>query len=291
MTDVPPAVVTAIWRHPVKSMGGDTVREAELTADGLRGDREWGVVDLATGLTASAKHPARFGPLLDCHARLDDGAPPIVALPDGREVRAGDPAADEALSRLLGRDVALRPAADAPDRISRTDPVDLSPGGPLALKDPATGTLGAATPGTGRLVDHAPLHLVTTASLSALADRLPDGGADVRRFRPNLVLEVDLAAFAEDAWVGRRLTLGAAVVEVVIQTPRCIVPTLPQPGLARSPDTLRQVAAINRPDVAGLGRRPGVGVYATVVEGGRITVGDVLAMRDRTADPAGDLAG
>ena len=55
------------------------------------GDCEWGVVDLTTGLTASAKHPARFGALLACRAALDDDGAPHVPLPDGRTVRAGEP--------------------------------------------------------------------------------------------------------------------------------------------------------------------------------------------------------
>lgn len=277
LPDLPAVTVAALWRYPVKSMQGRAVPTAEVTPDGLAGDREWGVVDLTTGLTGSAKHPARFGPLLACGAVLDGlDRPPVVVLPDGRELRAGEAATDAALSAHLDRPVELRRAGRAPDRISRTDPVDLAVDGPLELGPATTGTLGAATPGTARLVDHAPLHLVSSASLARLADAVAAGGADVRRFRPNIVLDVDGPAFTEDTWVGRRLRLGSALLEVVIPTPRCVVPTLPQPGLERSPATLRAVAAANRPRIGDLGRRPGVGVYATVVEPGRITVGDVL---------------
>ena len=42
--------------------------------------------------------------------------------------------------------------------------------------------------------------------------------------------------------------------------------------------TLRAVAAANRPAIPGLGRRPGVGVYATVVGGGRVAVADSLSV-------------
>lgn len=288
MTAAPAPVVTALWCYPVKSMGGWRIDAATLSADGLAGDREWGVVDVATGLTASAKHPARFGRLLDCDARPDGDGPPVVTLPDGREVRAGDAAADAALSGLLGREVVVRPSGEAPHRISRTDPLEAASHGPLALAPPITGTLGAAAEGTRRLVDHAHLHVVTTASLAGLADGLPPGGADVRRFRPNIVLEVDGPPFVEDTWVGRRLTVGDGVLSIELPTPRCVVPTLPQPGLARSPETLRTVAATNRPRIADLGRRPGTGVYALVVRRGRIAVGDVaeLSAGDAGAAPA-----
>lgn len=211
MSELPAARVTGLWRYPVKSMQGGPVPTAELTPDGVAGDREWGVVDLATGLTASAKHPARFGALPTCAARLDephgpDGAP-VVTLPDGREVRAGTIAADAALSALLGRDVALRRAA-----------VGWS-------------TTPRCTSSRRRASRRWPL-------------RSPRAGP----------------------------TSGGSV------------PTLAQPGLARSPATLRTVAAAKRPDIGGLGRRPGVGVYATVVAPGRVRPGDVLVPVAAPAD-------
>ena len=49
--------VNGLWRYPVKSMAGEAVEAVEFAADGVAGDRRWGVRDLDTGRLASAKKP------------------------------------------------------------------------------------------------------------------------------------------------------------------------------------------------------------------------------------------
>ena len=40
--------VTALWRYPVKSLGGEQVEQIDIGSRGLHGDRLWAVRDLAT---------------------------------------------------------------------------------------------------------------------------------------------------------------------------------------------------------------------------------------------------
>ena len=73
--------VNGLWRYPVKSMAGEAVEAVELDADGVAGDRRWGVRDLDTDRLASAKKPRPFGGLLDWSARITDDGTVEVASP------------------------------------------------------------------------------------------------------------------------------------------------------------------------------------------------------------------
>ena len=42
--------VRELWRYPVKSLKGERLEEAAVTADGLHGDRRYAIFDLDTGL-------------------------------------------------------------------------------------------------------------------------------------------------------------------------------------------------------------------------------------------------
>ncbi len=97
--------VTEIWRFPVKSMGGETLLDAEVTDLGIAGDRGWSVYDRATGTTLTAR---RTPELLFASARLVADEL-VVTLPDGSEVGEGG---SERLSAWLGRDVELRAAGE-----------------------------------------------------------------------------------------------------------------------------------------------------------------------------------
>ena len=72
--------------------------------------------------------------------------------------------------------------------------------------------------------------------------------------------------FVENDWVGATLQLGDAVrLEVTIRCARCVMTTLPQPGLAAAPEVLRAICTHN--DAC-------VGVYARVLQGGTVRPGD-----------------
>lgn len=264
----------AIFRYPVKSMLGERLTACAVTERGLEGDRVLAAVDVATGRVVSAKHPRKWGQMLTLRARLAAHDPAVaeIVLPGGRTIRSADPGVHEALSEALGRAVRLVGEAPSSPRIERTDPMldDLSEESELRLGAPSEGGLAAASP-PGTLFDHAPVHLVTTATLDALASRAPSSRFDAARFRPNLVLDLPgVSGFAENAWAGWIVRIGdGLVLRVLLPTPRCVVPTLAQRTLPGDAGVLRAVARHNRIEIAG---RPGtaacVGAYAEVVRPG-----------------------
>jgi uncharacterized protein YcbX len=255
-------------RYPVKSMLGEDLTEARLDTAGLAGDRALALIDVETGRVATAKHPRLWRALLRCRATRN-GAGVRITLPDGRTVGADD--ADRALSGLLGREVRLTAERPAGAEVERPDPEDVLEHGveaevPFATLEIAQGTSG------GTFVDYAPVHLISTATLDHV-------GVPALRYRPNLVLDVPGAGpFAENDWVGRELTVGGARLRASLPTPRCSVPTLEHGDLPRAPQAVRTVLAQNRVEVPGFGVLPCAGVYAEVLVGGAVRVGDRVVL-------------
>lgn len=250
---------------------------ASVVASGLLGDRGWALVDLETGKVASAKRPRLWRRLLRVRVEQPaEGGPIGMVLPGGERVVAGAPEADEALSRLLDRPVAMRQAREPGAEIDRAVPEEVLDHGMDAEVDATVIELSAAAPGQG-FVDYAPLHLITTATL-ATVDTALGRHVDPRVFRPNLVLATPgLSGYAENGWIGSELAIGQEVrLAVFQQTPRCAVPTLPHGDLVPDPDVLRMLSRDNRVPVEGAGRQPVAGVYATVLAGGTIRPGDLV---------------
>jgi uncharacterized protein YcbX len=274
--------VAALYRYPVKSMLGEPLRTVTIDAYGLHGDRTYAVVDAVTGAVASAKRPHLWKGLLTVRAHRR-GAMVVLVLPGGREVTAGTPDADAALSALLGRPVRLTADAPAGARVERAVPEEVLSAGPDADVPVTVGGLAGAAP-AGTFFDYAPVHLLTTATLAAVAAHAGRGRADAVRYRPGLVLDLPAArGFAENEWPGRLLRVGEAVLRPTIPTPRCAVPTLAHGDLPAAPDALRVPARHNRVPVPGMAApAPVAGVYADVVTPGRVEVGGPV-----TLTPAG----
>ncbi|MGH3040184.1 MAG: MOSC domain-containing protein [Candidatus Rokuibacteriota bacterium] len=117
-------------------------------------------------------------------------------------------------------------------------------------------------------VDVEPLTLVSSESIAELARQAGFDSVDGRRFRMLLELE-GCEPHEEDTWSGLRL--GEAVLEIGGPVPRCATTTRDPRTGKRDFDTLREIAAYR-------GKRDGkkvdFGVYARVVEPGRVHVGD-----------------
>jgi len=277
--------IATIWRYPVKSMGGEELPETTVTERGVPGDRSMALLDCETGKVASAKHPRRWGMLLDCQARLvgfsvGSTTPAIqITLPDGRTLESGQEDINERFAQLLGRSVTLSsvPPPQAETEREYPDVVGLPVSGMFFA-----GQIGLGAP-SGTFFDYAPIHLLTTASMAALRRVAPNSAVDLRRFRPNLVIATpDAEGFVENDWVGRTLLLGDGIrLRVTDPTPRCVIPTLPQGiNLPRDPSLLRTIAAHNRPPIPTLGgvNWPSIGVYATVEHGGTVRDGDEVRL-------------
>jgi uncharacterized protein YcbX len=222
-------IVSDIWRFPVKSFGGERVRRAFIGPFGLIGDRRHAVRDEdGTPLSARRAHA-----LLGFTARYEDGEAAeaaSVTTPSGFELAPDDPGLARELSDLLGRRVGMAHSAVG-------------------------------------VHDAAPVHLVSTSSLAAVGEWIGGEEVDRRRFRANVVVELERPEpFGEMGWVGARLELGedGPVLEVVSPTERCAVTTF-------DPDTLERDNRI----LAGLAREREnlFGVYARVRRPGWAEVG------------------
>jgi len=269
--------VTTLRRYPVKSMLGEDLQAGEVSRAGLAGDRRLAVVSRRSGKIASAKYPRLWRDMLTLSAEVMDGggAAALITLPDGETVRSTDADADDILSGLLDEPVTLTATPPAGASLDRAVPEAVLRDG-IAAPVPATLVeIGAAAP-PGTFVDFAPLHLITTATLDRIAELSPYRRADLERYRPNIVIGTGGSGFTENDWLGRELRVGAdLVLRVIARTPRCAIPTLAHGRLPRDTEALRVVARSNRvsplPDVD---PEPCAGVYAEVLQPGRISTGD-----------------
>ena len=231
------APITGIWRYPVKSMQGEALTDADVGTAGIVGDRQWALVDLETGLALTARRQPEL--LYATAALVGDGV--VVTLPDGITT-----ASDAVLSRWLGHAVAL----------TRADAVDH--GTYEIARDFEHESTAEWTQWEGPTNS---FHDSTRTQVSIIgADTL--GAWDVRRFRPNLLID----GSPEDEWVGTRLAVGSAELDVTKHIDRCVVTTRPQPGgIERDLDVLRTV---NRE------RAGNLGIGTLVAVPGRIALGD-----------------
>ncbi|TQM15877.1 MOSC domain-containing protein [Pseudonocardia kunmingensis] len=290
-------LVTALYRYPVKSMLGEPLERCRIDARGVVGDRAYALVDVETGTVASAKVPLRWAGLLDFSARCvgepEPGTPPDVEItfPDGSVHRSGDADIDDALSAAVGRRVHLTatPPAGAAFEEVWPDIDGLAPAAVIAatrVREEETGEVVsrfdlAAMASQPSFVDLAALHLLTAATLDRLRELAPGADFDVRRYRPNVVLDTDGSGFVENGWPGRAIAFGGgATVTVSIPTMRCVMTTLAQGGgLPRDAATLRTIAKHNRVDIPELGTWACAGAYADVTTPGDLAVGDPCELR------------
>jgi uncharacterized protein YcbX len=261
--------VAAIWRYPLKSMAGEELTATEVSDRGHLGDRAYALVDVETGLVVSAKNPRRWPGLLDCqatflHSPTDPRHLPAVRVtfPDGPAVTTDQADFDGRLSTALGRPIRLARSAMEGARAEGYWPDHEW----LEARDRVFQF--SLPPGT--FFDGAAVHLLTTATLGRLRTSSPASDFDLRRFRPNFLIQTDASTnFIENDWIGRTLTLGAVQLRVDGPCPRCVMTTLTQGGLPRDIAALRTAVQQNGGNV---------GVYATVIRGGRVRQGDSLAV-------------
>lgn len=200
--------VRGLYRWPVKSLAGESIHLARLDGRGLAGDRSYALTDLRPDRTGRVFTVRQNPGVLAWSSRYPDGAAadpagtPLLRSPDGTEWSWADPDLAGVLRRWLGVPVERRAAEGQQDR------------GPTVL-------------------------VTFEASRAGLAEQL-GGEVDIRRFRPNLHLETDAPAFAEQDWAaGTSITAGAARLEVVGPGAgpciRCTVPSWDPTGRERWP--------------------------------------------------------
>jgi uncharacterized protein YcbX len=169
-------------------MMGEELNAADVAERGLLGDRVYALMDPATGKVASAKNPRKWEKLFDFQAAFVESPnttqriPPVrITLPNGTIVTSEQGDINQVLSKVLGRQVTLTtPAPKAPSLEEYWPDME-------GLAHRETITDEAMPPET--FFDLAAVHVLTTATIDRLRELYPRGRFEVRRFRPNIVVE------------------------------------------------------------------------------------------------------
>lgn len=259
----PSGRVAWIAMAPVKAMALVQLPAARLERTGIAGDRAFAVVDGSLRLV----NGKRLGALVTIQPAFDpDSGVLTLRLPDGTRVT---------------EEVRLGAPADAVF-FGRARPVRLLEG---PWTDLLTGWAGhrlrlVALEGAGAGIDRGPsATLLSTSGLDVLA---AEGGSteplDGRRFRMTFGID-GTEPFAEDAWLGREVRVGEAIVRPVDYVGRCAVTTQdPDSGVPDFP-TL-QVLQRLRGHIASEAEDLCCGVWAEVVRAGDVRLGDPVGPDD-----------
>jgi uncharacterized protein len=237
--------VEAIFRYPVKSMGGERLEAARLGWHGLDGDRRLALrrVDDRSGfpwLTAT-KLPDL---ILFAPHRREDGdqgdLPTHVRTPDGEEM----PVFGEDLAAEVGRRYGA--------------PVQM-----MQLRD--------------GIFDEASVSVIASDTVNEIA-RLAGQRPDVRRFRPNVVVRLlRPGPFQEDGWVGGVLSFGAGedapAVTVTLRDERCAMVNFDPDSANPAPEMLKAIVRTNQNTA---------GIYGAVTRIGRLAVGQTVLLHATT---------
>jgi uncharacterized protein len=263
--------VVSLWRYPVKSMMGEELNSSYITERGLIGDRTYALIDNQTGKVISAKNPAKWGKLFDFRAafidslQTADNIPNVrITLPDGSQIFSDQEEIDHSLSKILGREVSLMKATlDKPGYEEYWPDVE-----GIAHRELVTDEIMPSK----TFFDIAVIHILTSSTINRFRELYPEGRFEVRRFRPNIVIESSSMNkdFIENSWVDKKLTVGEEIVlRVIAPCTRCVMITLPQGDLPNDLGILRTVAKYNQVHA---------GVYASVEQGGIVRRGDLVQL-------------
>ncbi len=229
-------------------------------------------------------HPRKWPRLFEFRAAFLDtvlrGAktPAVrITLPDGEVVTSEQVDVDESLSRELQREVTLEEAERGQrEVVESTFPNPWAPKAEEYWPDMEgldyRDTVTDFDLPEGTFFDCAVVHVMTTATLDRLRELYPQGRFEVRRFRPNVVVETSNGAkdFVENAWIGRTVRIGEGVrLSITGPCPRCVMTTLAQGDLPKDSGILRTAARHNEVNV---------GVYASVLRGGKVRRGDAISL-------------
>jgi uncharacterized protein YcbX len=237
--------VEAIFRYPVKSMGGERLEAAKLGWHGLDGDRRLAFrrIDDRSGfpwLTASNLPDL----LLFAPHRHEDGVqgglPTHIRTPDGEEM----PVFGEGLAMEVGRRY----------------------GAPVQMMQLDHG-----------IFDEANISVIAFDTAREIA-RLAGQSPDVRRFRPNVVVRLLRSVpFQEDEWLGGVLSFGegddAPAITVTTRDVRCSMVNLDPDSARPAPEVLKAVVRANQNNA---------GIYGAVTRIGRLAAGQTILLRAAT---------
>jgi len=255
-----PVRVTTLSVTPVKAMRIRAVDSIELGPLGADGDRTFCVIDerdrMVNGKTVDT--------LQTVIASYDAEARELgLEFPDGTVTRA--PVA-------LGKTLSIRFFSH------RCNAQELEGPWSKALSDQLRRSLRLVAPEIG--LDRGrqgAASLISQASVQRLAEQAGEATVDARRFR--MLIEIDgVAPHAEDAWVGRQVRVGDALLAVKGHVGRCLITSLdPETGQVTLP-TLDLLGAYRR-EVDSTEPLP-FGIHGAVIEPGTVRIGDAVTLAD-----------
>jgi len=246
--------VRQLCRYPVKGLSPDLLESVRLEpGETMPFDRAYAIEN----------GPGRFDPQAPRHlpkinflmlmrderlaaleTRFDPETQVLTILRDGKQVARGD------LSTKLGRQMIEQFIAGyMPGELKGAPRIVTAPG--HSFSDVAEKCL----------------HLVNLETVRELGKEL-GRDLDPLRFRANVYFE-GLEPWAESRWLDRQIHVGGALLEVFSLTPRCAATDV-------DPDTATRDTSIP-PDMLRMYGHNDLGLYAKVVEGGEINVGDEIA--------------
>jgi hypothetical protein len=250
--------VTGLAVAPVKAMRLRQVDAVELDELGAVGDRRFYVVD-ERGRMVNGKQLAQLQTIVADY----DAETGVLALtfPDGAVVSDVAEPGEPVTARFYRRTDEV-PAL----RGLFSEAVSAFVGAPVRVV--------AARTGVDRGHDGA-ASLVSRASLRRLAEAAGRESVDPRRFR--MLIEIDgVEPHEEDRWVDRGLRIGEAVLRMRGHIGRCLI-TSRDPDSARADLPTLDLLRSYRGDADATEPLP-FGVYGEVLAGGRIRVGDPVAI-------------
>ena len=276
------ASILNIYRYPVKSMMGETLSEVDIGEAGIPGDRGWAVRDEKRGGIRGGK---KIPQLMTLTAQSGPTAPLITA-PDGDSASASTEGINEWLSEKLNHPVTLWPLlpADQLDHYRRgaPDTEDFEqelravfgrlPEEPLPDLTGFEELLEFESP-PGTYFDAFPISIMSQQSLATMNQLEGESRFDVRRFRPNLLVDIPDTnhPFPEQAWVGKTVSLGSVQLKIDMTCPRCSMTTHGFDDLPRDTEIMRKL--VNHSD-------GNLGIYASVQRRGQISVNDHIEISE-----------
>ena len=220
----------SLFRYPIKSLAGESLTHATTTARGLLHDRRWMLIDHQGQFITQRVHPRLA--LLRVEVQGDEQNHRLsVHFPSGETIRFASEHMNSARQVTIWADTVPAVAANTELNTALSDYLGLS-AQLVFMPEHSKRQIDPTYAAPGQFVSFAdgfPILVTTTASLQAVST-LCHRPLDMRRFRPNVVID-GAQAWQEESW--RKLRIGSMELDLVKPCTRCILTTVdPNTGVA-----------------------------------------------------------
>lgn len=201
---MPTAKIKSLWRYPVKSLLGEPLTSLEFDRRGVIGDRLYAISN-EQGKFGSGKNTRRFRRIDGLFSLSAQSTTMGVSItfPDGNVLPHDSNTINAELSATLSQNVLLTQEDHTPH------------------------------------FDAGSVHILTSQALSRLQALLPNSNIDERRFRANIIIDIDTDA-SDDDLIGKVLKVGSVRLEVTHKTERCRMVAMAQYDLPHQPEILKE---------------------------------------------------